>query len=173
VTDAVTNPTDQLEPSKVRAPAPASFFRLRLVPAALLMIFGALELVLVAVILGALLLEGRTGFKLFQGAGSPELSPLSLSGMALMTACGAGLCLAGNLIWRKRVWIGLIVAGLAYPLGVVGSNRMFSSPPEQAPPPTNSQQPQFEPPRFNNPRKPPPNLAEILLGGRNRWSAIG
>lgn len=137
------------------------------------MILGALVLVLVSVILGALLLEGRTGFKLFEGAGSPEISPLSLSGMALATAFGAGLCLAGNLIWRKRVWTGLIVAAVACPLGVVGSNRMFSSPPDQSPPPSNSLQPQFEPPRFNNPRKPPPNLAESLLDGRNRWSEIG
>ena len=136
-------------------------FRWRLIPAAILMVFGVLEIGVVAVIFGTLLVGRHFDLKLFDGPSSPELSPLSLRGMALLLSFGATWCLAGKLIWRKRVWTGLLLAVVSCPLGAFGANWMFSSKPGQTPRNSDLKQSPFPPPpRFDNRRKAPPFLAE-------------
>jgi hypothetical protein len=135
--------------------------RWRLIPAAILMVFGILNIALVAVILSALLVKDHFNLKLFEGPNSPELSPHSLAGMGLVVCLGVAWCIAGRLIWRKKVLAGLLLAVVSYPLGAYGANWMFSSALESPKSVPDLNQPAFPPPRFDNRRKAPPALADV------------
>lgn len=151
-----------VEPVSTPIEIPKASIRWRLIPASLLILFGILELILVVVIFGALIAGKYIDIKLFDGPGSPELTSESLSGMGLLCCLGVAWIVAGKLIWRRKFVIGLAVALLAYPLGTLGANKMFSSRPEmrESPPSTTQPQRQQRPPRFDDQRrKAPPPLA--------------
>jgi len=133
--------------------------RWRLFPAAFLMIFGVLGVLLVATILAALLFDQGSAVKrFFDGPNSPELSPKSLGGMACCTGFGLAWVGAGWLIWRKKHVAGLLVAAISYPIGTYGADWMFSSsmsPPVNEP---NLVAPPVQQPRFDDRRRRPPPM---------------
>jgi hypothetical protein len=141
--------------------SPTRSFRWRLFPAAFLMIFGLLEVLLIVVVLAVLMLEPTLDLKLFHGPNSPELTPKSLRGMACLVALGLTWFSAGWMIWRKKYLAGLLVAVLSYPIGALGANSMFSSSVKQPAMEPNSVPPPMQQPRFDDGRRrrPPMPLA--------------
>jgi hypothetical protein len=131
-----------------------------MIPAAFLIFFGIIELVMITFILGALLYGKTADIELFNGPNSPELSQKSVSGMMMLGGLGLAWILAGRFIWRRKYLIGLLFVLASYPLGVTGSSWMFSSPFRLSKEPPASAPIQ---PRIDNRPRVPPRLAQARL----------